>query len=300
MAAWLRVMICICGILASACAAGSGAAPGASTALAPTAGAPPRAAAAVKGAVDIILATTTSTQDSGLLDVLVPDFEKRTGYRVKTIAVGTGQALALGERGEADLLLVHAPESERAFMEAGHGATRRQVMHNDFILVGPTDDPAGIHGLTASDALKAIAARQAIFISRGDNSGTHQLEQKLWQAAAMTPHGQPWYQEAGSGMGATLTIAAEKRAYTVADRGTFLGLKARLGLAVLVEGEPALLNVYSVITVNPRKNERINAAGAIALADYLVSAPAQALIQEFGVARLGQPLFVPSAGKVEP
>jgi tungstate transport system substrate-binding protein len=273
------------------------AAPTAASAAPATAAAGPTAAA--KGAADLILATTTSTQDSGLLDVLVPAFEKQSGYRVKTIAVGTGQALALGERGEADVLLVHAPDSEKKFMEAGHGVGRRLVMYNDFIVVGPPDDPAGVKGAPAAEALKKIAAKGSVFISRGDNSGTHQLEQKLWQGAGVTPKGQGWYQESGTGMGATLNIAAEKKGYTVADRGTYLSLKDKLGLAVLVEGERALLNIYSVIPVDPKKNDRINAAGGLAFADYLVSAPGQAIVKEFGVAKFGQPLFTPAAGKDE-
>jgi len=260
--------------------------------------APPRTRAA-PGATDVILATTTSTQDSGLLDVLVPAFEQQSDYRVKTIAVGTGQALALGERGEADVLLVHAPDRERTFMEAGHGTSRRLVMYNDFVLVGPWDDPAGIKGATAAEALKRIAGRGSLFVSRGDNSGTHQVEQQLWQSAGVAPKGQSWYQESGTGMGATLNIAAEKRGYTVTDRGTYLALKDRLGLAVLVAGERALLNIYSVITVDPKKNERINAAGGRAFADYVVSPPAQTLIKAFGVARFGQALFVPAAGQDE-
>jgi tungstate transport system substrate-binding protein len=270
--------------------------PAAATPAAPTMAAP---TAATKGASDLILATTTSTQDSGLLDVLVPAFEQQSGYRVKTIAVGTGQALALGERGEADVLLVHAPDSEKKFMEAGHGVSRRLVMYNDFIVVGPPDDPAGVKGAPVAEALKKIAAKGSVFISRGDNSGTHQLEQKLWQGAGVTPKGQSWYQEAGTGMGATLNIAAEKKGYTVADRGTYLSLKDKLGMAVLVEGERALLNIYSVIPVDPKKNDRINAAGGLAFADYIISAPGQAIVKEFGVAKFGQPLFTPAAGQDE-
>ncbi|MCC6628991.1 MAG: substrate-binding domain-containing protein [Chloroflexi bacterium] len=263
-------------------------------ALGPTATSTP-----VRPTSDIILATTTSTQDSGLLDVLVPAFEKEIGYRVKTIAVGTGQALALGERGEADVLLVHAPDSERKFLEAGHGKDRRFVMYNDFIIVGPPADPAGIAGLPATDALAKIAAKPAPFISRGDNSGTHQLEQKLWGRTTVKPDGQPWYQQAGAGMGATLNIAAEKGAYTITDRATFLSLKDTLGLKVLVEGDPLLLNIYSVIRVDPAKNARINASGAQAFSDFMVAAPTQALIKDFGVAKFGQSLFVPAAGKDE-
>jgi tungstate transport system substrate-binding protein len=261
--------------------------------------APTAAPAARPTVTDLILATTTSTQDSGLLDVLVPAFEGQSGYRVKTIAVGTGQALALGERGEADVLLVHAPDSEKKFMEAGHGVSRRLVMYNDFVIVGPPDDPAAVNGLPVAEALKRIAAKGSLFVSRADNSGTHQLEQKLWQTAAITPKGQNWYQESGTGMGATLTIAAEKKAYTVTDRGTYLSLRDKLGLKIVVEGERVLLNIYSVIPVNPAKNERINAAGGLAFADYIISPPAQTIIKEFGVAKFGQALFVPAAGQDE-
>ena len=159
----------------------------------------------------MILATTTSTQDSGLLDVLVPLFEKQTGYKVKTVAVGSGAAMTMGEKGEADVLLVHAPASEVKFMDAGHGIDRKLVMHNDFIIVGPTADPAAIKGMTSAiDALKKIAASGTVFVSRGDNSGTDQLEKKLWTSTGITPKGQTWYQESGQGMGATLTIASEK------------------------------------------------------------------------------------------
>ncbi len=248
---------------------------------------------------DIILATTTSTRDTGLLDVLLPDFEKRTGYKVKPIAVGSGQAMALGERGEADVLLVHAPASEKKFMQAGHGTQRLLVMHNDFVIVGPPSDPAGIKGMKkAADALKTISEKQSLFVSRGDNSGTHQLENQLWQAAGIKPAGS-WYQSAGQGMGDVLAITSEKDGYTVSDRGTYLALKKRINLEVMVEGDPALLNIYSVITVNPNKNDRINAEGAKAFAAYLVSSEAQAIIKTYGVDKYGEPLFVPDAGKKE-
>ena len=249
---------------------------------------------------ELILATTTSTQDSGLLDVLVPMFESKTGYNVKTIAVGTGAALAMGERGEADVLLVHAPDSEVKFMEAGHGVSRKLIMHNDFILVGPSADPAGIKGMTsATDALKKIADGKAIFISRGDDSGTNKLEIKLWKTAGIDPSGQSWYQSSGQGMGATLTITSEKEAYTMTDRATYLATQKNLSLDILVEGDPILLNIYHVMQVNPNKSDKINAEGAKAFADFMVAPETQEVIKKFGVDKYGQPLFFPDAGKKE-
>ncbi len=240
---------------------------------------------------DVILATTTSTQDSGLLDVLVPLFEKQTGYRVKVVAVGTGAALRMGERGDADVLLVHAPEAEEAFMAAGHGLDREYVMYNDFIIVGPPDDPAGVRGLTdAVVALRRIARAQTLWISRGDDSGTHKKETSLWSEAGITPEG-TWYQESGQGMGATLLIASEKQAYTLTDRGTFLRLSPSLSLDVLVEGDPRLYNVYHVIVVNPEKHPQVNVDGARAFADFLTSPQVQDIIRSYGVDEFGQPLF---------
>jgi tungstate transport system substrate-binding protein len=247
---------------------------------------------------EVLLATTTSTQDSGLLDALLPRFERATGYQVKSIAVGTGQALALGARGEADVVLVHAPEAERAWMADGHGAERLRVMHNDYVLVGPADDPAAIRGApTAAEALRRIAATGAPWISRGDSSGTHQLEQQLWQAAPLDPRGSGWHQEVGQGMGQTLNVASEKRAYTLTDRGTWLARRDTLALAILLEGEPSLLNLYHVMPVNPAKSPRINAAGARAFAHWLVSPETQAIIGEFGKDRYGQPLFFSDASR---
>lgn len=243
----------------------------------------------------IILATTTSTQDSGLLDALMPLFEKQSRYTVKTIAVGTGEALAMGARGEADVLLVHAPEAEASLVAAGHGINRRAVMYNDFMLVGPPEDPAGLKGgREILAALRPLAQRQAAFVSRGDQSGTHKLEQQLWKQAGVTPHG-PWYLEAGQGMGATLRIASEKRAYTITDRGTYLALHKNLHLTIIVEGDKALANFYSVIEVNPAKHAKANHQGAKAFADFMVSPKAQEIIKTFGVDTFGQPLFYPDA-----
>jgi len=247
----------------------------------------------------LILATTTSTQDSGLLDELIPRFEKQTGYSVKTIAVGSGQAMAMGKRGEADVLLVHSPEAEKALVAEGSGMNRRIVMHNDFILVGPAQDPAGIRSHTAMEALQRIAAAKVTFLSRGDNSGTHAMELKLWKAAGLPFEGQAWYQQTGQGMGQTLAIAADKRAYTLSDRGTYLALQKKLGLAILHEGDPSLRNVYHVIEVNPTRFPKVNAAGARAFADFMVSKDVQARIKEFGIATFGSPLFFPDAGTPE-
>ncbi|WP_243319116.1 substrate-binding domain-containing protein [Geothrix paludis] len=247
----------------------------------------------------VILATTTSTQDSGLLDELIPRFEKQTGYVVKTIAVGSGQALAMGKKGEADVLLVHSPDAEKALMAEGSGVNRRIVMHNDFILLGPAMDPAHVRGKGAVAALQAIAAGHALFISRGDNSGTHAQEKKLWAAAGLKPEGQAWYQQTGLGMGQTLAVAAEKRAYTLSDRGTYLALRKKLGLEILSEGDAALLNVYHVIEVNPARHPKVNTSGARAFADFLVSKDVQTIIKEFGIGTFGSPLFFPDAGKPE-
>lgn len=247
----------------------------------------------------VVLATTTSTQDSGLLDVLVPAFERQTGYAVKTIAVGTGQALALAARGEADVALAHAPALERRYVQEGKLLNRRLVMANDFVLVGPPEDPAGVRGARgAAAALRRIAAARARFVSRGDGSGTHQLELGLWKAAGVTPAGD-WYVESGQGMGPTLGIADDRRAYTLTDRATLLAFQRRVGLAILLEGDRPLVNLYAVLEVNPANGPRVNAAGGKAFADFLVSPAAQAVIRTFGVDRYGQPLFLPVAGKTE-
>jgi len=248
---------------------------------------------------DLLLATTTSTQDSGLLDVLIPDFEKKTGYKVKTSAVGTGASLAIGARGDADVVLVHAPSLEADFMKQGNGDRRLFVMHNDFIVVGPPADPAKIKGKPVLDALKALAAAQATFISRGDNSGTDVLEKSLWKQAGITP-AKPWYVEAATGMGQTLQIASEKNAYAITDRATYLSQKSHLQLDIINGGDPPLLNYYHVITVSPTKFPKVNNAGANAFADYLVHPDTQKIIAAFGVDKFGQQLFFPDAGKTDP
>ena len=239
----------------------------------------------------VILATTTSTQDSGLLNVLLPVFEKHTGYQVKTIAVGTGQALAMGKRGDADILLTHAPEAEKPLVDEGWVLERVPFMYNDFVLVGPATDPAQIGAVqSAAAALKRIADRQALFVSRGDQSGTHKQEQALWQTSGLTPQG-TWYIEAGQGMGATLRIASEKQAYTLTDRSTYLHLQKTLASTILYAGDPVLRNVYSVMRVNPAKHPNVNAAGARALHAWLLGDQASELIQQYGKEQFGQPLF---------
>ncbi len=248
----------------------------------------------------LILATTTSTQDSGLLDVLIPDFEARTGFKVQTVAVGSGAALKLGEDGNADVLLVHSPAAEKTFMDNGFGSDRRLVMHNDFIIVGPATDPAGIKiSTSAVDALQTIANSSAQFISRGDASGTNTKELALWKSANITPAGQTWYVESGQGMGATLTIASEKGAYTLTDRATFLANQSNLQLVILYEGDNALLNIYHVIVVNHDKWPSTNLGGAIAFANYTTSLEGQDIIGSYGVEKYGQQLFIPDAGKTD-
>jgi len=248
---------------------------------------------------NVILSTTTSTQDSGLLDVLVPLFEKQTGYTVKTISVGTGQALALAAKGDADVALVHAPSLEKQYVTDGKLLNRRLVMYNDFVIIGPRSDPAKIKSAkTASAALRLIEQSKARFVSRGDNSGTHNLEKALWKEAGIEPKGD-WYIEAGQGMGATLGIANERNAYTITDRGTYLALGSRITLPILGEGDKALLNIYSVMEVNPANGPRINTAGGKAFADFMVAPQTQSVIKNFGVEKFSQPLFVPVAGKRE-
>jgi tungstate transport system substrate-binding protein len=256
----------------------------------PTGDAKPAAPAPVVEKRPVILATTTSTADTGLLDALVPVFQKESGFQVKTVAVGSGEALAMGRKGAADVLLVHAPAAEEKLMAEGYGARRLAVMHNAFFIVGPPDDPAGAKGGSAIDALRKIAEKKAVFVSRGDDSGTHKKEKELWEKAGMTPAGD-WYLEAGQGMGATLTVASEKRGYTLTDSGTFYSMQ-NIDLAVAVEGDPALANPYHVIEVEAAG---VNAEGARAFADFLVGAEGQALISAFE--KGGHKLFTADAGK---
>lgn len=244
----------------------------------------------------IILATTTSTQDSGLLEDLLPAFTADTGWEVKPVAVGTGQALALGRRGEADALLVHAPAAERELVATGTTGRRLLVMHNDFVLVGPRDDPAGVRGMPPADALQRIASQRQLFVSRGDDSGTEKKELTLWERAGTSPSGS-WYQSTGQGMGATLRVASEKGGYTLTDRATFLAQRDTFDLEVLVEGDPNLINIYHVVEMTTAGGDGVNEQGAAAFADWIVSPPAQQIIADLGNAEYGQPLFVPDAGK---
>jgi tungstate transport system substrate-binding protein len=257
----------------------------------------PAARAQAPASKTVILSTTTSTQDSGLLDVLVPLFEKSSGYSVKTISVGTGQALALAARGEADVTLCHAPSLERKYVAEGKMQDRRLVMYNDFLVVGPEADPAKIKGdKSVVAALKKIAGAGARFVSRGDKSGTHILEQNLWKEAGLTP-ATPWYIESGQGMGATLGIANDRQAYTLTDRATLLAFSKRVDLKPMVEHDRLLLNIYSVMEVNPANGPRVNAAGGKAFAAFILAPETQAVIKTFGFDKYGQALFVPIAGK---
>lgn len=248
---------------------------------------------------NVILSTTTSTQDSGLLDVLVPLFEKRSGSSVKTVSVGTGQALELAAKGEADVALVHAPSLEKKYVADGKLLNRRLVMYNDFIILGPANDPAKIKSTKSSaEAMKRIAASASRFVSRGDNSGTHNLEKSLWKIAGIQPKGE-WYIESGQGMGATLGIANDRGAYTISDRATYLAFRKRVTLAILLEGDRPLLNIYSVMEVNPANGPRVNTTGGKAFADFMVAPETQVVIKSFGVEKFGQPLFIPVAGMRE-
>jgi tungstate transport system substrate-binding protein len=247
----------------------------------------------------LLLASTTSTQDSGLLDVLLPAFEEATGYSVQLISTGSGQALKIAQEGNADVILLHSPSAEKDFMTQGFGIDRRLVMHNDFVIIGPANDPAKINGKNPVEALKKIYQTQANFVSRGDDSGTHVKELALWKSAGINPAGQPWYIETGQGQGATISIANEKDGYALTDRGTFLTFQANVILKILVQNDKSLLNVYHVITVNPDKWPQVNLAGAKAFADFITSQQGQQIIREFGVDKYGQPLFHPDADKTD-
>lgn len=249
---------------------------------------------------DLLLVSTTSTQDSGLLDVLLPAFTVKTGHHAQLVAVGSGQALKIGEQGNADVILLHSPAAEKDFVAKGFGTDRRLVMHNDFVIVGPASDPASLRAQpTPVDSFKAIFSSASTFVSRGDDSGTHVKELALWKNAELDPAGQDWYLETGQGQGATLSIASEKGAYALTDRGTFLAYKSNVDLEIMVEGDPFLLNVYHVITVNPEKWPNVNLEGAKAFADFITSSEGQKIIAGFGVEKYGQPLFFPDADKTD-
>lgn len=245
----------------------------------------------------IILATTTSTENSGLLDYILPYFKKETGIDVKVVAVGTGKALQMGRDGEADVLLVHAKDSEEKFVAEGHGIKRYDVMYNDFVLIGPKDDPAQIEKNAKNDILKAfnlLNKDEYKFVSRGDDSGTHKKEKNFWQEIDIKPEGD-WYISAGKGMGDVIQMADELLAYTMSDRATYLSMKDKIDLEILVEGDPRLFNQYGVIPVNPDKNENINSEGANAFVEWILSDKTQKLIGEFGKEKFGQALFIPNA-----
>ncbi|WP_181884465.1 substrate-binding domain-containing protein [Neobacillus piezotolerans] len=240
---------------------------------------------------EVILATTTSTQDSGLLDELIPVFEEKYNVEVKTIAVGTGQALEMGTKGEADVLLVHAPEAEQAVVDAGDAVNRKRVMYNDFIVVGPTSDPAGIKGVPTKEAFKKLAESKAVFVSRGDDSGTHKKELGIWKSISATPGGDN-YVESGQGMGPTLQIASEKQGYTLTDRATYLAQEKNLqDFGIIVEGDPDLQNIYHVMQVNPEKHDKVNANGGEQFVEFMVDSKTQDMIEEFGKEEYGQSLF---------
>lgn len=244
---------------------------------------------------ELILATTTSTQDSGLLDEWIPMFEEDNPYSVKVIAVGSGEAMEMGRNGECDVMLVHSPAAEEEMVAEGYAIDRNAVMHNDFVVVGPASDPADVkETASATEAFSAIADSQSRFISRADESGTHTKELKIWGEAGIEPRGE-WYVEAGKGMGDTLRIASEEEAYTLTDRGTYLSLRDELDLEIVSEGDPTLFNNYHVMNVNPEKWPDVNYEGARAFNAFCVSIEAQEFLNEFGVDRYGQQLFYPDA-----
>ena len=283
-------ILCICMLLLCACGKTSGGSSETET---------DAKAAESKGT--LILATTTSTKDSGLLDEILPVFESATGYRVDVVSVGSGEAMKMGENGEADVLLVHSPASEKAFVEAGHADEdgRKDVMYNDFILIGPKDDPAGIYAEAPNDAVKAfqmLSETESAFISRSDDSGTQKKELSIWENCGIEPAGD-WYVEAGAGMGAVLEMANETLAYTLSDRATWLNLALDEDLMIVCEKDESgvLYNQYGVICVNPEKNDAINYEGAKAFQNWIVSEDTQTLIGEYGVEKYGAPLFTPNA-----
>jgi len=248
---------------------------------------------------ELVVLTTTTTQDSGILKHITDAFESKTGFKVKTIVAGSGDILKQGARGEGDVLLTHSPAAEKEWMKEGHGLSRRLVMYNDFIIIGPPGDPAGVKGRSAADALKRIAEKKVVFVSRGDQSGTHVRELAMWKKAGIDPKGQSWYRETGQGQGLTMEVAMQQQGYAFTDRGTYLVHAKRLGLPILVEGDPALYNIYHVMPVNPEKFPKVNATAGKAFADYLVSPEGQQRIGEFGKAQYGRSLFVPASDKTE-
>ena len=248
---------------------------------------------------ELIILTTTTTQDSGILRVLTDAFAKKSGLTVKAIVAGSGDILKQGARGEGDVLLTHSPDAEKLWMTDGNGTSRRLVMYNDFVVIGPEADPAKIRGLKAADALRRIAETKSTFVSRGDQSGTHVRELAMWKRAGIDPKGQPWYRETGQGQGLTMDVASQFQAYAFTDRGTYLTQAKRIGLPILVGNDPALYNIYHVMPVNPAKFPKVNASAGQAFADWILSPEAQAVIAEVGKAEYGRSLFVPAATKQE-
>ncbi len=244
---------------------------------------------------ELIILTTTTTQDSGILRILTDAFAKKSGLAVKPIVAGSGDILKQGSRGEGDVLLTHSPDAEKTWMAEGNGTSRRLVMYNDFVIIGPEADPAKIKGLKAADALRRIAEAKAPFVSRGDQSGTHVRELAMWKRAGLDPKGQPWYRETGQGQGLTMDVAAQFQGYAFTDRGTYLVHARRIGMPILVENDPALYNIYHVMPVNAAKFPKVNAAAGQAFADWVVSPEGPAVIAEFGKAQYGRSLFMPAA-----
>jgi tungstate transport system substrate-binding protein len=254
------------------------------------------AGAQTVNARELIILTTTTTQDSGILRVITDAFGRKSGLTVKAIVAGSGDILKQGARGEGDVLLTHSPAAEKAWLAQGNGTSRRLVMYNDFVIIGPESDPARVKGLKAADALRRIAESKAPFVSRGDQSGTHVREIAMWQRAGIEPKGQAWYRETGQGQGLTMDVAAQFKGYAFTDRGTYLVHAKRIGLPILIEGDPALYNIYHVMPVNDARFPRVNAAAAKAFADWLASVEGQAAIAELGKAQYGRSLFMPAAG----
>jgi tungstate transport system substrate-binding protein len=250
---------------------------------------------------ELIILTTTTTEDSGILHVLADAFAKKSGLAVKTVVAGSGEILKQGARGEGDVLLTHSPEAEKAWMAEGNGTSRRLVMYNDFVIIGPANDPAKIKDLKPADAARRIAETKSPFVSRGDQSGTHVRELAMWKRAGIEPKGQSWYRETGLGQATTIDAAAQLQAYAFVDRGTYMvharrmGLPIRVGLPILVENDSSLYNIYHVMPVNVARFPKVNSSAGQAFADWVVSPEAQAVIGEFGKERFGRPPFVPAA-----
>ena len=282
----LLIVVCWAVLVLLACGPATPAAPAAHVA-------PP--APATPSTTTLTIASTTSTYDSGLFGFVLPSFEKSHNVKIKVVSVGSGEALELGKRGDADLLVVHAPQSEQQFMDAGYGVYYKPLWYNDFVLLGPSQDPAGVRGMKdAAQALLGIAGKEAIFVSRGDNSGTHQLEKQLWTVAGKTPSG-PWYLSAGQGMGETLTLANEKGGYTLSDRATYLKWRSKIRLELLVEGDVHLKNFYHAMIVDPKRYPHVKYDMAKQLIDYFISEALQKSLQDFGNADYGQALFTPNS-----